>query len=55
VFDRANPDGEHREIWNHTGGCRTHLIVTRKTKTHEILACEPVGPFKTALAGKSAS
>lgn len=49
VFDRRNPDGDHREIWNHTGGCRTHLIVTRSTITHEISACEPAGPFAAHL------
>ena len=43
VFDRENPAGLHKEIWNHTGGCRTHLIVTRDTLTHEIKACEATG------------
>ncbi|MEE9313473.1 MAG: sarcosine oxidase subunit delta [Rhizobiaceae bacterium] len=50
VFDRANPDGEHREIWNHTLGCRTHVIVTRNTVTHEVTVCEPIGPFKEVLS-----
>ncbi len=55
VFDRANPAGEHREIWNHTGGCRTHIIVIRNTTTHEIISCEPVGPFKKTLALRTVS
>lgn len=36
VYDRANPAGEHREIWQHSGGCRKHLVVTRNTLTHAI-------------------
>ena len=36
VYDRLNPAGEHREIWQHSGGCRGHLDVTRDTLTHKI-------------------
>lgn len=36
VYNRPNPAGPHREYWQHTGGCRAHLIVTRDTCTHEI-------------------
>ena len=36
VYDRENPAGEHREYWQHAGGCRRFLIVTRNTLTHEI-------------------
>ncbi|MEO3385789.1 sarcosine oxidase subunit delta [Mesorhizobium sp. CAU 1741] len=36
VYDRANPAGNHREYWQHAGGCRSHLVVTRDTLTHEI-------------------
>lgn len=36
VYDRTNPAGEHREYWQHAGGCRTHLLVVRSTLTHEI-------------------
>ena len=53
IFDRANPAGPHREIWNHTGGCRTHLVVTRDTVSHDVLACEPVGPFADHLKGEA--
>ena len=38
VYDRENPAGEHREIWQHAGGCRAHLLVTRDTLTHEIVS-----------------
>ena len=37
VYDRLNPMGEHREYWQHSGGCRQHLAVTRNTLTHDIL------------------
>jgi sarcosine oxidase subunit delta len=36
VYDRLNPAGEHNEIWQHSGGCRAHLSVTRNTLTHKI-------------------
>ncbi|MCI5076196.1 sarcosine oxidase subunit delta [Oricola sp.] len=36
VYERENPAGQHREFWQHTGGCRKHLIVTRDTLTHAI-------------------
>lgn len=37
VFDRPNPAGPHREHWQHSGGCRSHLLVVRDTLTHEIV------------------
>ncbi|WP_421858121.1 sarcosine oxidase subunit delta [Oricola sp.] len=43
VYDRANPAGVHREIWQHSGGCRAHLVVTRNTLTHEILSVKLAG------------
>jgi sarcosine oxidase subunit delta len=36
VYDRVNVAGDHNEIWQHHGGCRVHLAVTRNTLTHEI-------------------
>ena len=43
IFDRENPRGLHQEYWQHTGGCRAWLKVTRNTFTHEILRVELVG------------
>ena len=40
VYDRLNPAGDHNEIWQHSGGCRSHLRVVRNTITHEILSTE---------------
>ena len=36
VYVRANPAGEHEELWYHAAGCRRWLRVTRNTRTHEI-------------------
>ncbi len=36
---RTNPAGVHRELWFHEQGDRSWLIVTRDTRTHEIIAC----------------
>ena len=40
VYLRDNPAGPHREYWQHVAGCRSWLIVTRDTRTHEITAAE---------------
>ena len=40
VYLRDNPAGPHRELWQHIGGCRAWLVVTRDTLTHAILAVE---------------
>ena len=44
VYDRTNIAGAHKELWQHTGGCRSFMIVTRNTVTHEIIGVEKVGP-----------
>ena len=49
VYLRDNPAGPHRELWQHIGGCRAWLVVTRDTRTHAILAVSPAGDV--ALAG----
>lgn len=36
VYVRPNPAGWHREYWQHSGGCRAHVVVHRNTLTHEI-------------------
>lgn len=40
VYLRDNRCGLHRELWYHTGGCRSWLVVTRDTMTHEITRVE---------------
>lgn len=36
IYDRTNPAGDHQEFWQHSAGCRKHLVVTRNTLTHAI-------------------
>jgi methylglutamate dehydrogenase subunit B len=38
VYDRINVAGDHNEIWQHAGGCRAHLSVTRNTLTHKVVS-----------------
>lgn len=40
IFMRSNPAGANRELWHHSFGCREWLIVTRDTRTHEVLNTE---------------
>jgi sarcosine oxidase subunit delta len=40
VYLRDNPAGPHRELWFHEHGDRSWLVVTRDTRTHEILGVE---------------
>ena len=39
---RANPEGPLDELWYHTAGCTSWLVVTRDTKTHVISAVRAV-------------
>ncbi|MEL6872594.1 MAG: sarcosine oxidase subunit delta [Pseudomonadota bacterium] len=40
VYLRENPAGPHRELWLHAHGDRSLLIVTRDTRTHDVLSVE---------------
>ena len=40
LYERGNPEGVHRELWFHEAGDQSWLIVTRDTRTHEILGAE---------------
>ena len=37
VHLRDNPAGPHEEHWYHGSGCRRWLVVTRDTRTHQVL------------------
>jgi sarcosine oxidase subunit delta len=37
MYQRDNPRGPHDELWHHAKGCRSWIIVTRNTLTHEVL------------------
>ena len=41
VYMRRNPAGPHEEFWYHGSGCQAWLVVTRDTRTHEILGAAP--------------
>ncbi len=52
VYDRVNTAGDHREYWQHSGGCRSHLLCVRSTLTHAIVSAsfardETAKPKKT--------
>ncbi len=36
LFNRTNPKGAHRELWNHAQGCRRWFGVERDTVTYRI-------------------
>ena len=40
VYLRDNHAGPHREFWYHGSGCQSWLVVTRDTRTHNILNAE---------------
>jgi sarcosine oxidase subunit delta len=37
LYLRANPRGEHEELWRHTSGCRQWFRITRDTRNHEVM------------------
>jgi heterotetrameric sarcosine oxidase delta subunit len=41
VYLRDNPAGPHRELWQHSAGCRQWFVVERDTRTHRILGSAP--------------
>jgi methylglutamate dehydrogenase subunit B len=50
VFDRVNIAGEHNEIWQHSGGCRSHLAIVRNTLTHKVSSLRMVRDRKPAVS-----
>lgn len=44
VYDRTNPMGDHTELWQHTGGCRQFLRITRNTVSHNVSAITMLEP-----------
>ena len=52
VYLRDNPAGPHRELWQHVAGCRAWLVVTRDTRSHEILRVEPARDVALARRGE---
>ena len=54
VHLRDNPAGVHQELWYHDAGCRAWLVVTRNTRTHEILSVELAEDGASAGTGGAA-
>ena len=51
LYLRDNPRGLHRELWQHTAGCRQWFVVERDTATHAIARTEPVAaPARDQIA-----
>ncbi len=54
VYLRDNTAGAHRELWQHVGGCRAWLVVTRNTLTHAITKVEAARDVALVREGRSA-
>src|SRR6266545_1624992 len=51
VYLRDNPAGPHRELWYHGAGCQAWLVVTRDTRTHQMLGVQSL-KARTLDAGR---
>jgi len=51
AYLRNNPAGPHRELWYHDAGCQAWLVVTRDTRTHQLLGVESL-KARTLDAGR---
>lgn len=50
VFDRLNTAGDLDEIWQHSGGCRSHLAISRNTLTHKVSSVRMVRDGQPTVA-----
>lgn len=50
VYLRENPAGPFKELWYHTAGCHSWLVVTRDTRTHAISDVRTVSDHGSAPA-----
>ncbi len=39
VYLRSNPKGRFDEYVQHSGGCRSWLVISRDTDSHEVFGC----------------
>lgn len=53
LFMRSNPRGAHKELWNHSAGCRRWFGADRDTVSYEISATYDL--ISDESSGKSAS
>lgn len=48
VYIRENVPGRMRELWHHSGGCRTWLVVERDVTTHAVGRIVPARDAKVS-------
>ena len=53
LFFRANPRGAHRELWNHSQGCRRWFGVERDTVTYRIERSYVLNPTRAGTPNDS--
>lgn len=51
---RANVAGSSEELWFHAAGCQAWLVVTRDTRSHEILGVKPAREVATGRRAAAA-
>jgi methylglutamate dehydrogenase subunit B len=51
VYLRDNPRGRLDEFVHHVGGCRSWLVVSRDTQTHEVFAVTTARDFASGHKG----
>jgi sarcosine oxidase subunit delta len=57
TYQRRNPRGPHQELWYHSAGCHSWLVVERNTATHAISSVQfakDVAAATAPQAGRSA-
>lgn len=54
VYLRDNPAGVLRELWYHEHGDRSWLVISRDTRTHQIIKVELARDVACHLAAKKA-
>ena len=51
VYLRSNPKGLIEEYAHHSGGCRSWLVITRDTQTHDVFAVTTARDFANKRNG----
>jgi sarcosine oxidase subunit delta len=48
IYDRVNIAGDQNEIWQHSGGCRSHLVIVRNADTQGLQCSHGAGEKPTS-------
>ena len=54
VYLRDNPKGRFDEYVHHSGGCRSWLVISRDTETHDVFGCVSAKDYSRARKGRQA-